>query len=122
MHAARAQCGNIGLRGGMRPHFRVHGRGKKHRTTGHQQRGGQQIVGVSASGLRQKIGGGRGHHDQIGLMADPHVVDLIHGVKNIVGDGSPAQGLPGCDAHKIRGCVGGNDRDLVAGLGEEAQQ
>ena len=42
---------------------------------GHQHAGGE-VVGVAARHLRQQVGGGRRHHDQVGLARQADVADL----------------------------------------------
>ena len=78
--AATAQRGDVVDGGRVKPHLGVHRRREQHGTSRGQQRGGQQVVGTARDGARQQVGGGRGDHDEVGLLADAdmrHLVDVI---------------------------------------------
>ena len=68
---------DVAARRRMRPHARVHGRRDQHRLVGGEQHGGGEVVGKAVRHLRQEIGGGRRHDDQVGLARQADVADLL---------------------------------------------
>ena len=119
----RAQRGDVGLGGGVLPHLGVHRRGEHHRAAGGEQGVGEQVVGQAVRGLGQQVGGGRGDHDQVGGLADPDVRHLVHvgpdvGRRPACRTAPPRSGAP---TNSSAAAVG-HDGDVVAGLGEPAQQ
>ena len=76
MNAVRRQLSTVALRRRVQPHARVHGRRDQHGFVGRHEHGAGQIIGMAAGHLRHQIGGGRGHHDQIGLAREADVADL----------------------------------------------
>ena len=66
--AAAAQRGHVVDGGRVQPHLGVHRRREQHRTSGGEQGRGQQIVGAAVHRPGQQVGGGRRHHDQVGLL------------------------------------------------------
>ena len=120
--AALAQRRDIGAGGGVLPHLGVHRGREHHRAARGQQRVGEQVSGEPVGRLGQQVGGGRGHHDEVGRLADPHVRDLVHVVPHIGRHRVAGQGGPGGLAHETQGVAGRHDPHLVARLGEQAQQ
>ena len=120
--AAAAQGGDVGLGGGVLPHLGVHRGREDDRAAGGEQGVGEQVVGEAVGGPGQQVGGGRGDDDEVGLLAEPHVRHLVDVVPDLGGDRLAGQRGPGGRADEVqRGC-GGHDADVVAGLGEQAQQ
>ena len=120
--AAAAQRGHVLPGGGVLPHLGVHGGREDHRAAGGEQGVGEQVVGEAVRGLGEQVGGGRGDHDQVGVLPDPHVRDLVDVVPDLGGDGLPGQRRPGRLADEVQRGLGGHHPDVVAGLGEPAQQ
>ena len=75
-NAVGGKLREIALRRLVRPHARVHRRRQQHLRRRRQQHGGGEIVGVTAGHLGHQVGGGRRHHDQIGLARQPDVADV----------------------------------------------
>ena len=120
--AALAQGRDVRLGGGVLPHLGVH-RGREHdRAPGGEQGVGEQVVGQAVRGLGQQVGGRRRDHDQVGRLADPDVRDLVDVLPHLGGDRLAGQRRPGRGAHEVQRRSGGYDGDVVAGLGEPAQQ
>lgn len=120
--AAAAQRRHVLLGGRVLPHLGVHGGGEDDRAAGGEQGVGEQVVGQSVGRLGEHVGGGRGDDDQVGVLADAHVRDLVDVVPDLGGDGVAGQGGPGGGAHEVQCGGGGDDPDIVPGLGESAQQ
>ncbi len=119
---AGPQRGHVGLGGRVLPHLGVH-RGREHdRTAGGEQRVGEQVVGQAVGRLGEQVGRRRRHHDELGLLADPHVRHLVDVGPHLGADRLARQGGPGGSAHELEGGSGRDDGDVVAGLGEAAQQ
>ena len=76
-----ATLGDVAARRRVAPHARVHGRRNQHRLVGGEQRGGGQIVGVTAGHARHEIGGGGRDDQQIGLARKADVADLAFAVE-----------------------------------------
>ena len=66
LHAAVAKRRRVRLRGGMRPHARVHGRRDEHRAAVCQRRLGEHVVREPVGELRHGVRGQRRDHEQIG--------------------------------------------------------
>ena len=95
---------------------------EKHRAAGHQQRVGEEVVGLAGGRARQQ-GRCRGcHHNEVGLMAKPDVVDLVHVVEDAVADRIPGQGLPRGDTHEAGSRLSGNHRDIVSGFSKKPEE
>ena len=91
----------------MLPHLGVHRRGEHDRAAGGEQGVGEQVVGQPVRGLGEQVGGGRGDHDEVGGLADPHVRDLVHVVPDLGGDGLAGQRGPGGGADEPQRGGGG---------------
>ena len=76
LHAVGLQQRHVAARRRMEPHARVHGGRHQHRLVGGHQHAGGEIVGMAAGHLGQQVGGGRRHHDQVGLARQADVADL----------------------------------------------
>ena len=116
--AATAQRGHVVDGGGVEPHLGVHRGCEQHRTSGGQQRGGQQVVGPARDGAGQQVRGGGRDDDEVGFLPDPDMRDLVDVVPDAGVDGVTRQGLEGRGADESQRGLGGNDADVVAGLGE----
>ena len=122
-HAALAQRGDVGLGGGVLPHLGVHRRGEDHRAAGGQQRVGEQVVGQAVGGLGQQVGGGRarprpGRPTGRSGRAGTSWTSL----PDLGRDRLAGQRRPGRRADELQRRRGRYDGDVVAGLGEPAQQ
>ena len=118
--AAAAQRGDVVHGGRVQPHLGVHRRREQHRTSRGEQRGGQQIVGPAVHGAGQQVSGGGRDHDQVGLLAERdvrHLGDVVEdaGVHRLAGER-----LEGGGPDEMQRGLGGDDTDLMAGLGELA--
>ena len=121
-HPSRAQERDVGPGGGVLPHLGVHRRGHHDRAARSQQDVGEQVVGQAMRGAGQQVGGGGRDHDELGLLAEPHVRDLVDVGPDVVGDGPAGQGSPGRGADEAQGRPGGDDGHLVTALGQLAEQ
>src|SRR5699024_912589 len=110
--AALAQHGDVFDGRGVLPHLGVHRRCHHDRGAGDQGGGGQQIVGAPHPQPRQQIGGGRGDHHQIGLLAQAHMGDLLDVLEDGGEDRVVAERLPGGGADELEGGAGGDDADV----------
>ena len=106
----------------MLPHLGVHRRGEHDRAARGEQGVGEQVVGQPVRGLGHQVGGRRGHHDQVGVLADPDVRHLVDVAPHLGGDRLAGQRRPGRGADELERGRGRHDGDVVAGLGEPAQQ
>ncbi len=116
--AAAAQRGHVVDGGGVEPHLGVHRGCEQHGTSGGQQRGGQQVVGAAGDGAGQQVRGGGRDDDEVGFLPDPDMRHLVDVVPNAGVTGLPGQRLEGRGADEPQRGLGGNDADVVAGLGE----
>ena len=117
-----AQRGHVGLGGGVLPHLGVH-RGREHDRAARGEQGvGEQVVGQAVGRLGEQVGGRRGHHDELGLLADPDVRHLVDVGPHLGAHRLAGQRGPGRGADELQGGGGRDDGDVVAGLGEPAQQ
>ena len=73
-------------------------------------------------GLGEQVGGGRGDHDQVGLLADPDVRDLVDVGPHLGGDRLAGERGPGRGADEVQRSGGGYDGHVVPRLGEAAGQ
>ena len=121
--APAAQRLDVGLGCRVLPHFGVHGRGHQHRAVaGHQQGVAEEVVGLAGGGACQQVGRGRGHHDQLGFVAEADVVDGVHVVEDAVADRMPGQRLPRGDADEAGRGLRGDDRDVMAGFSKKPEE
>jgi hypothetical protein len=120
--SARTQGLHVGTRGVVLPHLGVHGRGEDHRAVGREQRVGQEVVRETVRGLRQDVGGGRGHQNEVGALPDADVRDLVDVLEDAGLHRLAAQRLPRGGADEVQRRRGRDDPDAVTGLGEQAQQ
>ena len=75
-HAIRLEARKIALRRGVEPHADIHRGCRENGLVGRQQRGRGEIIGRSARHLRQKIGGRRRDHQEIGVARQFDVAHL----------------------------------------------
>ena len=115
---AAAQRGHVVDGGRVQPHLGVHRRREQHRTSGREQRRGQQIVGPAGYRPGQQVGGGRRHHDQVGLLAELNMRHLGNVVEDAGVDRLTGQRLKGGGPDEAQRGFGGDDADLMTGLGE----
>ena len=118
--AAAAQGGHVVDGGGVKPHLGVHRGCEQHRTSGGQQRGGQQVVGPARDGAGEQVRGGGRDDDEVGFLPDPDVRHLVDVIPDAGVDGVTGERLEGRGADEPQRGLGGNDADEVAGLGELA--
>ncbi len=121
-HAAGAQGGDVGLRGRVLPHLGVHRRSHHDRAARGEQHVGEQVVGEPRRGTREEVGRGRRDDHEVGLLPEAHVRHVVDVVPHLGGDRLARQRGPGGRADEVQGGPGGDDGDVVAGLGEPAQQ
>ena len=81
MDAVGLQQRHVAARGGREPHARVHRRRHQHRPVGGEQQRRGEVVGMPAGHPGDEVGGGRRHHDQVGVAREPDVADLALGVE-----------------------------------------
>ena len=74
-NAVSDQLGKIALRGGVRPHAHIHGRGNHHRLVGCQQGCACQIIGRAMRHARHNISRGRCHENKVGIARQ---LDMAH--------------------------------------------
>ena len=115
---AAAQRGHVVDGGRVKPHLGVHRGREEHRTSRGEQRGGQQVVGTTRDGPRQQVGGGRGDHDEVGLLPDPDVWHLVHVIPDAGVDRVAGQRLERRGADEAQRGLGRNDTDGMARLGQ----
>ena len=120
--AAAAQGGDVLLGGGVLPHLGVHRGGEHHRAARGEQGVGEQVVGEAVGGLGQQVGGGRRDDHQVGVLPDADVRHLVDVVPDLGGDRVAGQRGPGGGADEVQRGRGRHDPDVVARLGEPAQQ
>jgi len=108
--AARLQGGEVRLGRGVLPHAHVHRRGDQHRLVGGEQRGGGQVVGAPLRHLGQDVGGGRRHHQQVGVARQLDVAHLrlVGEVEELAVDLVAAQGRERQRRHELRARLGEN--------------
>ena len=123
-HAALAQRGNVGLRGGALPHVDVHAGGHQHRAAppAGQKRRREAVVGDAAGHLGHHVGRGRDHHGGVRPLGK---VDVRDGGGRVAverrGDRGPGERLEGRGAHELLGVGGHGHADLAARLLKPAQ-
>ena len=120
--SAAAEGGHVVLGGRVQPHLGVHRRGHDDRAARGQQRAGQQVVGEAGRRPGEQVGCGGGDDHQVGLLADPHVRDLVDVVPDLGRDRVPGQGRPGRGSDELQRSTGRHDADVVAALGEPPEQ
>ncbi len=113
---------DVRARGGVLPHLGVHGRGHHHRTSGREQRVREEVVGEAVRGLGQQVGRGGRDDDEVGVLSEPDVRHLVDVLEDVGAHGSTRQRLPRGRADELQRGLRGDDRDVVAGLGEQAHQ
>lgn len=120
--ATTAQGRHVLLGRRVLPHLGVHGGGEDDGTARGEQGVGEQVVREAVGGLGEHVGGGGGDDDEVGGLADADVRHLVDGLPHLGRDGVAGECGPGGLADEVEGRVGGDDPDVVAGLGEPAQQ
>ena len=120
--AATAQGGDVVHGGRVEPHLGVHGRGQDHRGGRGQDGGGEQVVGPPRRQAGQEVGAGRGDQDQLGPLADRHVLHGLGVVEEAGGHRVGAHGRQGGGPDEPQGRRGGDDPDLVTGPAQQAHQ
>jgi hypothetical protein len=108
--------------GRVLPHLGVHGRDVEQWTPRGEQRVGQQVVGQPVRGTGEQVGGCRRDDDEFGVAAEVDVRDVLGTGPDVGRDGVVRQGGPGGGSDELQRGLGGHDLDVVAGLGEPAQQ
>ena len=107
---------------GMGPHLGVHGGGHQHRGAGHQQGGGEQVIGTTGRGAGQQVRGGRGDDDEIGTLAGRDMRDTRYIGEDVGRDGVPGQRLPGGSADELQRTGGRDDSDVGSACTQPADQ
>ena len=74
--AVRLQGREVALRGRVLPHPHVHGRGDQDRQGGGEQHCRGEIRRVAGRHPRHQVGGGRRHHDRVGVPREPDMADI----------------------------------------------
>ena len=75
--AVLRQCRAVAARRRVVPHLRVHRRRHQHLCVGGKQDRRSKVIGEPVRQLRHQIGGGRRHHDQVGLARQPYMSDIM---------------------------------------------
>ena len=116
--AARHQGGQVLLHHRVLPHPRVHGGGEEHRAGDGQRGGGDRVVPHPGAQPGQQVGGGRGHHEQVGLPRQLQVAVAPLGllVEQVDDHRRAADGLEGERPDEAGGGAGHGDADLAAPL------
>ena len=121
--AAAAQGRHIVACRRMAPHLGVHRRGQHDRAVVDDQgTGGEQVVRPALRQACHEVGGGRGDDHEVGLLAQSHMADLVHGVEDGGGHRVAGERLECRRADEPQGGVGGYHVDLMAGFSEVAHQ
>ena len=122
VHAPGPERDHVRHRRRVLPHLGVHRWRDEHRCAGGEQGGAEQVGGEAGRHRRDRVGGGRRHHDQVGSLAERHVPHLGHVVVDGGGDPVAGDGLPGGKADEPQSILGGDDVHLVPVEDEQADE
>jgi hypothetical protein len=89
VHAALAQGGQIGLRGGMLVHVVVHRRRDDERAARSQRAAAKQVVGQAVGELGDRVRRGRGDQEEIGVAHELQVAERLVQGRLLIGERPP---------------------------------
>jgi len=116
------QRGDVGLGGRVRPHATVHGRSDDHRTARGQRRQREKVVAQTIGQFGDGIGRGRSDEEQVGALAQSHVLYVVVERPHVVVDRPPGDGAKGQGGDEAGGRFGEDDVDQGPGLGQPGGQ